>query len=329
MKQQKYQTEICLVLCSQGMAALRPSEISRVLTNPKYLTILENCHLYAIGKRSRLSLEPDSLFYDGEYLHGRLCFHHRGQIHQEAFSTYVPIKDAIVKFDVSPYPHNQIIGLSASGDVVHSSPITLVAPFFMGHFHDKLDVEIMYIGQAFGKKGGRHALNRLKDHSTLQKIQADILSSDPDSELLLILIEYDDPIAMLNIDGASKPMVSDQEDDRHITDILTTPIPDAELVTMAEAGLIRYFQPYYNTVYKNNFPETGMKTLQKCYNLDFSALSIEIDTEDLHFKIFSPFTQKHFHHIAMFDLHTEECRRHFFEHYGFQSIKSKLKTRPK
>ncbi len=329
MKQQKYQTEICLILCSQGMAALRPSEISKVLTNPKHLTFLENCHIYAIGKRSRLSIKPGSLFHDGEALHGQLCFHHQGQIHYETFSTYVQIRDPIVKFDVSAYPHNQIIGLSASGEVVHTSPITLVAPLFMGHYHAKLDVEIMYIGQAFGKKGGRHALNRLKDHSTLQKIQADILSSDPDSELLLILIEYAEPMAMLQIDGASKPIRSDEEDNHHITDILNTPIPDAELVTIAEAGLIRYFQPYYNTIYKDNFPETGMKTLQRCYHLDFSALSIEIDTEDLHFKVFSSHTQRHFHHIAMFDLHTEENRRDFFRHYGFRSIKSKTKSRPK
>jgi hypothetical protein len=68
----------------------------------------------------------------------------------------------------------------------------------------------------------------------------------------------------------------------------------------------------YNERLKNTFPREGMKLLEECYNLDFSGLIVEINTEDVYIPTYSPHAKKGLHHIAKFDLHDPEIRQSFF-----------------
>jgi hypothetical protein len=52
--------------------------------------------------------------------------------------------------------------------------------------------------------------------------------------------------------------------------------------------------------------------LDRFYDLDFSGLVVEINTDDLVMLIFSEAVPAGMHHIAKFDLHDVRTRRSFF-----------------
>jgi phosphoribosylpyrophosphate synthetase len=52
--------------------------------------------------------------------------------------------------------------------------------------------------------------------------------------------------------------------------------------------------------------------LDEVYRIDLQALVVEIDTEDIKSRLFSPAREPGHHHIATFDLHDPEIRRSFF-----------------
>jgi len=205
------------------------------------------------------------------------------------------------------------MAFSASGELVHTVPLPLISQAlgFYIDVRDYLDLEILYIGQAYGDKGKRNALDRLKSHSTLQEIQADVLSHDPDSDILLLIVEYAPPF-LNTMFNPFNPKFSGKEDDEHLLAILRKKYMESRLVTLAEAGLIRYFNPAYNLVYANSFPSTNMKSLEECYDLDILALSVEIDTEILGLNIYSKQTERKCHHLAIYSLHPTEERTNYF-----------------
>jgi hypothetical protein len=49
-----------------------------------------------------------------------------------------------------------------------------------------------------------------------------------------------------------------------------------EAVTAAEAGLIRYFQPPYNTIFKDNFPDPSHVHISELYELELHSVNVEL-----------------------------------------------------
>lgn len=150
---------------------------------------------------------------------------------------------------------------------------------------DAVGFEVLYIGQAYGKDGSRNALDRLLKHETLQKIS---LKGVPDGyRLNLLLLEVQPATTMFtvfnpvaeNIDQGSQRISSG------LDKLFNT--SEAERITLYEASLIRYFQPRYNTEFKNSFPSTNMKLLADCYDKDFAAVIAEICIDELPFKMFT------------------------------------------
>lgn len=313
MPEQKYFSEVILGLCNESVALLQPLNIRKVSNDPHTPGYIKNAHIYAIGKRPRLSIKPNLLHHDNKYVYGTLCRHVDGEMFLQDFRlTKTLFSPEVVNFQVSKYPHNTLLALDVGGRAIHIVPVALIAPYMLRPFDPWTDVEIIYIGQAFGKKGERSALDRLKDHSTLQKIQSEVLANEPDTDILILLFNYDHPLQFSLHDGAGSPRITGDEDDQHYLRILRTGIRYSDITTLAEAGLIRYFQPHYNAVYKNSFPTSDMKSLQQCYDLDLLSLSVELDTEDIHIKTYSRKTRSTEHHMTIYDLHSDVDRCAFF-----------------
>lgn len=133
-----------------------------------------------------------------------------------------------------------------------------------------VDFKVLYIGQAFGDDGSRNALDRLRKHETLQKIA---LKGVPDGYRLTVLMFAIQPatsmITVMNPRAADRSQGPERIrmglDKLFGTD-------EAERTTLFEAALIRYFQPEFNTVFKNSFPSTNLKVLADCYDKDFAAV---------------------------------------------------------
>jgi hypothetical protein len=101
-------------------------------------------------------------------------------------------------------------------------------------------------------------------------------------------------------------------DDEHFQSLLEQPLSSAQLVTIAEASFIRYFQPRYNIHFKDNYPTTDMQHLKDAYRLDYSGIVTEIDTEGIAVKTFAEHRRPLGHHTAHFDLHDPKERFSFF-----------------
>jgi len=170
---------------------------------------------------------------------------------------------------------------------------------------------VLYIGQAYGDNGSRNALDRLRKHETLQKISV-TGAAGPDCNLTVLmlgiepanrLITHFNPLAEVKTKGSERIAMG-------LDKLFGT--SEAERTTLYEASLIRYFQPKFNKIFKDNFPSTDLKTLRDCYDKDFAALVAEISIDSLPFLLHSEVVPPNADHIAKHDLHAAAERRMFF-----------------
>lgn len=217
---------------------------------------------------------------------------------------------------MSQYPHREFVTFDSKGNEVRHLPASIVCMSTRWHLQNSelRDLEVLYVGQAYGD-GTRSAFERLKSHSTLQKILAQAQYESPDSEIQIITFEYAQYRVFSQMDGRAKGVIKDYRDIDRFRNIMKTPLSEYQQICLTEAGLIRYFQPKYNVIYKDNFPSDKHKILASCYNLDFSGLVVEINTEELRFCLFSDKVSPKEHHICKVDILDPEKRWGFF-HYS-------------
>lgn len=211
---------------------------------------------------------------------------------------------------VSEYPHRSYAALDENNEIIAQWPTLIIVPY--GKVRDGLDeLEVIYVGQAFGD-GSRNALDRLRNHSTLQRILAESAAKRPDDELIIVLVEYAEYQIFSSIDARAKQAIRDERDTDRWLNLFDNPLSEKTQISLAEAGLIRYFRPLYNEIYKKNFPKEDQKILNEAYRLDFSGLVVELNTEDLGTKLKSTHIGAGLHHIANYDLHDISKRQSFF-----------------
>ncbi len=177
--------------------------------------------------------------------------------------------------------------------------------------HDSLRFDVQYIGQAYGADGSRNALDRLRKHETLQKIA---VQGVPEGyRLQLILLEVVPATRVITVFNPKA------EDKTQGTERIKAGLDklfgtdEKERVSLFEAAFIRYFRPPFNEKFKDSFPSTNMKVLKDCYAKDFSAIIAEICFDGrLPFKLYSGQVEAKDHHMASFNLSTEDDRAVFF-----------------
>lgn len=310
MSQRKHLTEIALTLPSQGTLLLHPKDISNLdKQDPQILELAEDCHIYIIAKRPRLRFVPDSIVADAGKTRGKLAFNSGGRTQEVNF---IMDGEPALEIAYAPYPH-RTIDLRNNGEVVYTLPAHLMPNFFSWTDTPSIrELEVVYVGMAYGD-GSRSAKDRLKGHATLQQVLADLNAEDPDAEALIIMVQYAPPLAILHFDPRDKSLDPDADRDpianmRSAEQLINRKIETA----LAEAGLIRYFQPRYNEKYKNNFPSAAHSITESLYEIDFLGLVVEINTEDINVRLFSEKRAPGYHHIASFDLHDPDARQSFF-----------------
>lgn len=224
-----------------------------------------------------------------------------------------PLYDGAVNLRVSEYPHRELHTLDPSGEIVRYMPAAALAMTMNAHIGDEAlgNLEVLYVGQAYGD-GSRSAHDRLRSHETLQKILADVQYLSPDDEVWVLMFEYNQYQIISSFDGRTKGTIDGPEDSARFHSIFENPLTEHQQICLAEAGLIRYFKPRYNEIYKESFPSSNQKILAACFELDFSGLTVEINTDELAFNLFSAGVGPREHHIAQFDLVNRNERASFF-----------------
>jgi hypothetical protein len=294
--------ELKLLIQQEDLASLKEQKVFK--ENP--------CHIYMIGRRPRISLNPATFRVTESTISGELRVHKGYDVvsHPFAFENNTGIND--LQLDC-PFPHTWIRLMERNGDLVTGIKAAILASR-VPSLRRELDLEVLYIGQSYGVEGARTAPERLLKHETLQGIYATALQNSPDFEIWLLLLSFHEPMILASFDGRTKKYgTTIEEDDAHIDRILNTDISEQQRINFTEAALIRYFKPPYNVMYKERFPNPAHQTYSQCYDLDLNTISVEIQTDDMGFSLWSETAKPNWVHLAQFPLHSPAERKSMFE----------------
>lgn len=288
---------------------------------------LDKCHIYIIATRPNAYFIADSLKHDGKILSGQIGYKIAGNEVRVDFND-VPFElvDGAIKIGCD-YPFRELWTYNSAGERIRYLAATHFASILGAQNSDGVlnRFEVQYVGQAIGQ-GNRSAQQRLISHSTFQKILALTAHATPDNEIVVFMFQFDHEQVFTSMDGLATGAIADDSNEKRLIGAIRNPPDKKQKIAMVEAGLIRYFQPRYNEMFKIKFPSTKHKTLQSCKALDVSALVVELDTSDLGFTLWSPTIEAKDHHTARFDLVNLQNRMSFFSATNMTEIPGIIKT---
>lgn len=261
-----------------------------------YMSVIEKCHIYAIG------LLPDIRIVN--VIEKNKNFVVTASILEKQHELSWEIPDGFsLKHENDKYFIENHLGkkLAITNEII-SCELKKVS--------SEVKFIVKYIGQSYGKDGSRNAIDRLLKHETLQKISLKGIPAG--HRLTLLLLEVQENIQLLTL---LNPFAKDKDDDNSriragVDKLYGT--DKLERISLFEASFIRYFHPEYNIEFKNSFPSTSLKILSDCYKKDFSAVISEINFDELPFNLCSEIVMPAHSHIAKYDLHNDAARRAFF-----------------
>lgn len=269
------------------------------------------CHIYMIARRPRITLDPESVVFTDDWVSGRFNVQRGAQIETHQFKVPNLLGTSVVRLECN-FPYNEYKIFDEHGEVIAGGQVALLITSF-GEFSSLVSLEILYIGQSYGVEGARSAPERLKSHSTLQGIYAEAVKRTPDQEIWLLLWSFE-PLLLASFDGTQDRYgTTDEEDDRHINEVIRRGITEQQQINFTEAALIRYFEPEYNKTFKDSFPNPAHKTYSECYSLDINSVSVELQTEDIMVQLWSAKIPPEWIHIASYPLHSSDERQSMFD----------------
>lgn len=311
--QRKHVTELTINFVSKTAMTLHAADIGRLEQEPAELVqAAERCHIYLIAKRPRVWFVPDSLVVTSQRTTGRLAYSRQGQISEVNFVMEGALPEWCDAVSIDGYPHARLL-MSYHGEQKKVIPAHQFILFSDLSDPTIRDLTIEYVGMAYGD-GSRSAKDRLLSHATLQAVLGDINRSEPDAQAIVVMVEFWPPQVIISMDGRDETL--DVANDRDaFSDIERTEreLDEEARIRIIEAALIRYFSPPYNDTYKQKFPLPTHKILSELYQIDYSAIAVELNTEGINLRLQSMSQRAGYHHLVTLDLHDPSVRRSFFD----------------
>lgn len=252
MKKKKVETfkiNAALELNCCDRMIVQPSKLRNIQKNffDSELRRLERCNLYAILKRPRLEILSKEI----EKINGKPGIRYRikkeGNSVEGCFDLTNLAQNFNIELSLTPYPTILVTkdgssdGLELSLDI-HSMDIE-------GNCRELLQFEILYIGKALGRKGARNSIQRLASHSKFQEVLEDINDNNPGEQAFVMLFDFKHPKVMLISNPLAIESSEREKERKRMETLYETSIPREEYISMAEAVLIDYFKPRYNSTY--------------------------------------------------------------------------------
>lgn len=317
----KFITEYALGYLNSYTGAVPAHQLLRGGTiNPEDEKNISKCHIYIIASRPIPYFKKDKLNLNNNKLSGEVCYRIEGEekcIPFEGYPWKLDHKDSVIE---CKYPYREITSHNPDGTEGTYVPATFLTLSFqresIGNFDDLSRYEVLYIGQSIGQ-GNRCASERLKNHSTLQKILALTNHDYPDKEIMIFMHQFDHEQVFSSMDGRAENADTSNKNEDRLINTIQNPPSNKQKIGLIEAALIRYFQPHYNEIFKIKFPSTKHKVLQSCRELDVTSLVVEINCDNLNYTLYSNTVKDNMHHIAKIDLVASENRSSFFNLTGF------------
>ena len=224
--------------------------------------IAEHLHLYMICRRPRIAVVP-SEFRSGPERRRVVFTAQYGEAYKRIeLDGPAAFTDADIEMRSEwPYGDFEILGGGGERLAWGRSSLYLTR---MDLTNEHLDLEVLYIGQAYGSSGERSAIDRLAKHETLQAIYGEAVRRSPDKEVWIVLLGLAEVYGLM----VFSPVAGDGDLVTPDNESLMTGISEQQQINFTEAALIRYFSPSYNKEYKDTFPSPAHKTYSECYDLD-------------------------------------------------------------
>ncbi|MEG2529689.1 MAG: hypothetical protein RSB02_06415 [Anaerovoracaceae bacterium] len=282
---------------------------------------LSKCHIYFICARPNFYFIDGTVNHENNYLTGEIGYRINGAERRFSFEYKWILEDDAIDVKCN-YPFREVVSINKEGEKVRYVSASIIATLYSekyGCYSDLSSYEVLYIGQAVGVNGSRNAVERLRNHSKLQKILAQTSYSDPDREIMLFMYAFEHERIFSSIDGRSGITVDHDENNQRFNNALRNLPSKNQSINMIEAALIRYFQPTYNEKFKESKISPKLKALSKCYELDISGIIVELNTENLFYSLHSEKINKNYHHMVKIDLVSHQKRLSFFRPTGFEA----------
>lgn len=234
-------------------------------------------HIYFILSCSKIFIVPDSIITDKKYMSLQLYQINDGQIDSRKdikISLVSDIDHRLLGIECR-YPYTNLNIRLPNGDEIYVDAQSILN---YGKVGNNWILDVLYIGQSYGREGKRIAQDRLKAHSTLQKILTDYNVKYPDKRIYILLLEIC-PILNTVMDGINRGSVSEEDEDTHFYNVFANPLKMEQIINVTEAALINYFKPEYNVNFVDNFPDIEHKGYSQYFDLDYNSISVELDLD--------------------------------------------------
>lgn len=272
-------------LYSSMPTAITPADLYEIKGNPAARAALATCNIYLVTARRRIYIDPSNVSREGNVVRGAFV------VQRTSGVTHVPFELTITDEIVVNADYVRDVQVFGSGThlavVTEGNTAILAAHVVVAHADSALsgedkDLEVLYVGQGIGRSGQRSAIDRLLNHTTLQRILADASTFRPNHELILLLYRFQNLKIMLSTGGDlnAEPEASSAEERLHVDRMHQATLSRHAQVALAEAGLIRHFQPIYNTQLKDSdfSARKKAKILQDLLRKDMTGLIVEISS---------------------------------------------------
>jgi hypothetical protein len=268
---------------------------------------VRNCMIYLICRRPTISIIPDTFKKNGDQFEFELKYRAGGR--ESTYRVKTPkglIKDFGGKIEVSDYPHNSILNYDGDNNLIVDILISNQIHLLQGVPESISNLEVLYIG----KGTSDCAIDRLDGHSTLERVLADVLKHDPSNEVAILIYNLKMQKDILSSPNIGKNAeIRGDEAKKHFEQIIAFHPGIDEQTEIAEALLIDYFKTDKYNLHFTNGLSSDLKTLKSVYELDFDAVVVELNNENIgYLNVFSKSVKPGFHHQATLDIREREGR---------------------
>lgn len=126
--------------------------------------------------------------------------------------------------------------------------------------------KVLYIGQSYGKIGEREAPDRLKNHSTLQRILAECQNKYAGYNIHILLFDFkQEQIGEIYKCGNLQTIITSEPH-----------FDERQIINITEASLIHYFKPEFNKDFVSNFPCENHTSYSGIYDAACTELAIDL-----------------------------------------------------
>ncbi|MDN8182060.1 hypothetical protein QZK27_02220 [Acinetobacter baumannii] len=283
--------------------------------------IIRNSHIYCIVDSPRVMIDPQSFKYRiiENFLFFTLKIKYRinEKIIEKTLITDIPyqLPEGVVKVEISDYPHIGINLLDSKNNITYNTTVYDLAYKFQ--IEDLISMKVLYIGKAIGNNSNRNALDRLRNHSTFQKILADRNAYYPDRAVFIGMFKFHQVKQYTIVDGWDISKIGGDEDFDRLLKANKAEIPLEQQISIIEMALIRYFEPEYNKKLKKDLPTKKSKILEICNKYDFSAIAVNfcidnIKYPNLNLYFYTDKIKIDYEHSIRIELIDPEMRSGFF-----------------